>query len=46
MSAKEALIKLGPYTALQQQIEFDANGDTTRVAYFMAIRDGRFVRAQ
>lgn len=44
MSAKEALIKLGPYTALQQQIVFDGNGDTTRVAYFMTIRDGRFVR--
>ena len=46
MSVKEALIKLGPYEGLQQRIRFDENGDTTRVAYFMAIRDGRFVRAQ
>ena len=46
MSVKEALIKLGPYEGLQQQIRFDENGDTTRVAYFMVIRDGRFVRAQ
>ena len=46
MSVKEALIKLGPYEALQQQIRFDENGDTTRVAYFMAIRDGHFVRDQ
>ena len=46
MSVKEALIKLGPYEGLQQQIRFDENGDTTRVAYFMAIRAGRFVREQ
>ena len=43
---KDALLKNSPYQGLQQEIAFDANGDTTRVAYFMAIRDGRFVRAQ
>ena len=44
MSTKEALRKFGPYQGLQQTIEFDANGDTQRAAYFMVIRDGRFVR--
>lgn len=42
MSAKEALLKFGPYQGLQQTIRFDANGDADRVAYFMVIRDGRF----
>mgnify|MGYP000893303060 CR=1 FL=1 len=44
MTAKEALIKFGPYEGLQQSIQFDANGDSNRSAYFMVIRNGRFVR--
>lgn len=40
---KAALIRLGPFGGLQQQIRFDAYGDTTRLMYFTEVRDGRFV---
>jgi branched-chain amino acid transport system substrate-binding protein len=45
MSIKDALRKLGPFPGLQQEIVFDANGDTTRRSYFMTVRDGTFARA-
>lgn len=41
---KDALIRLGPFEGLQQKVGFDANGDAQRVAYFMMVKDGRFVR--
>jgi branched-chain amino acid transport system substrate-binding protein len=41
---KAAVLKYGPYQGLQQEIRFDANGDTTRKVYFTQIRDGRYVR--
>lgn len=44
MTTKEALLKFGPYEGLQQAIQFDASGDTNRVAYFMVVRDSRFMR--
>ncbi|MBL8485998.1 MAG: ABC transporter substrate-binding protein [Rhodocyclaceae bacterium] len=40
---KQAILKYGPYQGLQQQIAFDANGDTLRKVFFTEIRDGRFV---
>ena len=43
---KDALRKLGPFQGLQQEIVFDANGDTQRRSFFMAVRDGTFARAQ
>ncbi len=46
MTTKEALLGLGPYQGLQQQISFDANGDASRVPYFVVVRNGRFVRDQ
>jgi branched-chain amino acid transport system substrate-binding protein len=44
MKMKQALLGFGPYDGLQQKISFDANGDAQRVAYFMRVKDGRFVR--
>lgn len=44
MTAKEALLKFGPYPGLQQSIRLNATGDSQRAAYFMVIRDGRFAR--
>lgn len=41
---KAAVLKYGPYDGLQQQISFDANGDTMRQVFFTEIRDGRYVR--
>lgn len=43
-SAKTAVLKYGPYDGLQQQIIFDANGDTNRKVVFTEIRDGRYVK--
>lgn len=45
MGIKEALLTGGPYPGLQQQVVFDANGDTQRGAYLMVVRNGRFNRA-
>lgn len=42
MTTKEALLKFGTYQGLQQQISFDANGDSSRIAHFMIVRNGRF----
>lgn len=43
-SVKEALLKYGPYQGLQQQIEFDRNGDAKRTVYFTEIRGRSFVQ--
>ena len=40
---KQALVRYAPFQGLQQQIAFDANGDTPRTVYFTQIRDGRYV---
>jgi branched-chain amino acid transport system substrate-binding protein len=40
---KQALVRHAPFQGLQQQIAFDANGDTPRTVYFTRIRDGRYV---
>ncbi len=42
-TVKAAVLKHGPYQGLQQQISFDATGDTPRKVFFTEIRDGRFV---
>lgn len=44
MTTKQALLAHGPYPGLQQQVAFDANGDTQRGAYLMVVRNGRFNR--
>lgn len=41
-SVKQAVLRHGPYRGLQQEIAFDANGDTQRRVYFTEIRGGRF----
>lgn len=41
---KEAALRSGPYTGLQQSIAFDANGDTERKVFFTEIREGRYVK--
>ncbi|MBK1680282.1 ABC transporter substrate-binding protein [Rhodocyclus tenuis] len=43
---KTAVLKYGPYDGLQQQISFDANGDTVRKVFFTEIHDGRYVRVK
>jgi branched-chain amino acid transport system substrate-binding protein len=43
-SLKAAVQRSGPYSGLQQQIVFDANGDTTRKVFFTEIRGGRYVQ--
>lgn len=43
-SVKEALLRNGPYQILQQQISFDAFGDTQRKAYFTEVKNGQFKR--
>jgi branched-chain amino acid transport system substrate-binding protein len=42
-SLKQALLKYGPYTGLQQSIQFDRFGDATRKMYFTQIQAGQFV---
>ncbi len=41
---KAAALRSGPYQGLQQQISFDANGDTQRKVFFTEIRAGRYVK--
>lgn len=41
---KTAALRSGPYTGLQQEMVFDANGDTTRKVFFTEIRGGRYVK--
>lgn len=43
---KAAALHAGPYDGLQQQIVFDANGDTPRQVFFTEIHNGRYVRVQ
>lgn len=43
-SLKAAVLANGPYKGLQQEIRFDANGDTERKVFFTEIRDGRYVQ--
>ena len=42
-TVKAAVLRNGPYQGLQQQIVFDANGDTQRKVFFTEISEGRFV---
>jgi len=41
---KAAALRGGPYAGLQQEMVFDANGDTTRKVFFTEIRGGRYVK--
>lgn len=41
---KAAVARSGPYEGLQQEIVFDANGDTQRKVFFTEIRNGRYVQ--
>lgn len=43
---KTAALNSGPYQGLQQQIVFDANGDTQRKVFFTEIRSGRYVKVK
>ena len=45
-SLKAAALRSGPYQGLQQQIAFDANGDTQRKVFFTEIRSGRYVKVE
>jgi len=40
---KRALLKLAPQPGLQQSLKFNEYGDARRQAFFMVVRDGRFV---
>lgn len=41
-SVKAAALRHGPFRGLQQDMVFDANGDTQRRVYFTEIRGGRY----
>ena len=41
-SARNAVLRQGPYQGLQQSIAFDRFGDATRQAYFRVVQGGRF----
>ena len=43
---KVAALRSGPYAGLQQEMVFDANGDTTRKVFFTEIRGGRYMKLQ
>ena len=43
---KQATLRAGPYPGLNEEIVFDANGDTERKVYFTEIRGGRYVQIQ
>ena len=43
---KASALRNSPYQGLQQQIAFDANGDTNRNIYFTEIHKGRFVKVK
>ena len=45
-SVKAAALHSGPYQGLQQEIVFDANGDTQRKVFFTEIRDGRYLQVK
>lgn len=42
LALKDALRRFGPFQGLQQSIRFDVNGDTSRRAFFVVVRGGRF----
>lgn len=44
MPVKDALIKLGPFTGLQNTIQFNATGDTQRRVHITRIENGQYVR--
>ncbi|MEY2631508.1 MAG: hypothetical protein RIR00_162 [Pseudomonadota bacterium] len=41
-STKAALLRIGRFPGLQQQISFDRNGDTPRRVFFTEVRNGHF----
>jgi branched-chain amino acid transport system substrate-binding protein len=43
---KAAALRSGPYPGLQQEMVFDANGDTQRKVVFTEIRNGRYQKIQ
>ncbi len=43
---QQAALRSGPYQGLQQNMAFDANGDTVRKVYFTEIREGRYRRVE
>lgn len=43
-TVKSAALRSGPYQGLQQQIAFDAHGDTERKIFFTEIRGGQYVQ--
>ncbi len=43
---KSALLKYGPYSGVQQETRFDANGDTPRKVYYTEIHKGSFVQVK
>lgn len=43
---KASMLRNGPYQGLQQEIAFDANGDTTRRVYFTEVLQGRYVKVR
>ena len=45
-TVKAAALRSGPYPGLQQEMVFDANGDTQRKVFFTKIRDGRYQKIQ
>jgi branched-chain amino acid transport system substrate-binding protein len=45
-TVKAAALRSGPYPGLQQEMVFDANGDTQRKVFFTEIRDGRYQKIQ
>ncbi len=44
MPLKNALVELGPFRGLQENIQFDRYGDTQRAASMAVVRNGRFTR--
>ena len=45
-TVKAAALRSSPFQGLQQQITFDANGDTPRKVFFTEIRGGRYMQVQ
>ena len=43
---KQAALRSSPFQGLQQQITFDANGDTPRKVFFTEIHGGRYVQVK
>lgn len=45
-TVKSAALRSGPYPGLQQEIVFDANGDTQRHVVFTEIHNGQFMKVR